>query len=91
MMPIIAGVQSTKRQIILYTIITISLTLLPVYIGQASLIYGAVASMLGLIFLGLTVQVYRAKDTVIAMRLFAYSIAYLFFIFLSLTLDTLLR
>ncbi|MBX3458198.1 MAG: heme o synthase [Candidatus Paracaedibacteraceae bacterium] len=91
MMPIIAGVQSTKRQIILYTVITVALTLLPVYMEQASLIYGAVASMLGLIFLGLTVQVYRAKDTVIAMRLFAYSIAYLFFIFLSLTLDTLLR
>lgn len=91
MMPIIAGVQSTKRQIILYTVITVALTLAPVYMGQASLMYGAVASILGLIFLGLTIHVYRTKDTVIAMRLFAYSIAYLFFIFLSLTLDTLLR
>ncbi len=91
MMPIIAGVQSTKRQIILYTLITIALTLVPVYMGQASVIYGGIVSVLGLIFLGLAIQVYRSKDTAIAMRLFAYSIAYLFFIFLSLTLDTVLR
>lgn len=91
MMPIVAGVQSTKRQIIIYTLITIALTLVPVYMGQASIIYGGIASILGLVFLGLAIQVYRSQDTAIAMRLFAYSIAYLFFIFLSLTLDTVLR
>ncbi len=91
MMPIVAGVQSTKRQIIIYTLITIALTLVPVYMSQASIIYGGIASILGLVFLGLAIQVYRSQDTAIAMRLFAYSIAYLFFIFLSLTLDTILR
>ncbi len=91
MMPIVAGTQSAKRQIILYTIITIALTLAPVYIGMASWIYGGLACALGVVFLGLSIQVYRSKETTVAMRLFAYSIAYLFFIFLSLTLDTLLR
>ena len=91
MMPIVAGVQSTKRQIIIYTLITIALTLVPVYMSQASIIYGGIASILGLVFLGFAIQVYRSQDTAIAMRLFAYSIAYLFFIFLSLTLDTVLR
>ncbi len=91
MMPIIAGEKSTKIQMILYTLITIALTLAPVYIGMASWTYGAIASVLGMVFLGLSVQVYLSQDTKIAMRLFAYSIAYLFFIFLSLTLDTLLR
>ncbi len=91
MMPIVAGVTSTKRQIIIYSIITIALTLAPVFLGTASWVYGTLACGLGAIFLGLSIQVYRSEETTVAMRLFAYSIAYLFFIFLGLTLDTLLR
>ncbi len=91
MMPVVAGAASTKNQIIIYAIITVGVTLLPVYIGMSSIIYGYGAAALGVIFIIMSVQVRLSHSTKVAMRLFAYSILYLFLIFLGLTIDRLVR
>ncbi len=90
MMPIVAGIRSTKNQIVFYSVVTVGITLLPVYIRMASMAYGYGASILGAVFIFMSVQVWRADDTKVAMRLFGYSILYLFLIFLGLTLDRLM-
>ncbi|MBW8310271.1 MAG: heme o synthase [Candidatus Paracaedibacteraceae bacterium] len=91
MMPVVAGAGSTKNQIVLYALLTVSVTLLPVYIGMSSILYGYGAAALGVIFIIMSVQVRLSNNTKVAMRLFAYSILYLFLIFLSLTIDRFVR
>lgn len=87
MMPVVAGAKSTKNQIVLYAIITVVTTLVPVYIGMSSIVYGYGAGILGAVFILLSVLVRFSESTKTAMRLFGYSIIYLFFIFLGLMID----
>ncbi|WP_029448177.1 heme o synthase [Candidatus Odyssella thessalonicensis] len=91
MMPVVAGEKSTKNQIIVYAVLTVISTMLPLYVDMSSFIYGWFAGALGLIFVGMAIQLRLSNTTVIAMRLFGYSILYLFLIFLSLMLDSLVR
>lgn len=90
MLPVTAGIPATKRQIVLYSILLILTTLVPVFIGMASWIYGGSALILGGGFLLLSLRVLWSDDTRIAMHLFGYSIAYLFLLFLTMTVDRLL-
>lgn len=86
-MPVVAGEDSTKRQIIFYSLVTVLATIVPYFISMASVVYLGFALFLGSIFLLLAVQLYKADGAKGAMRLFGYSITYLFLIFLSLTID----
>jgi protoheme IX farnesyltransferase len=87
MLPVTAGIEATKRQIVLYTILLIILTLVPSVIGMATWVYGGFASVLGAGFLGLAWRVKLQDAAKPAMQLFAYSIIYLFALFLILTID----
>lgn len=86
-MPVVAGENSTKKQIVIYSILTVLSTISPYFIGMASAIYLSFALVLGAIFLLLAIQLYTIDGTKGAMRLFGYSITYLFLIFLGLTID----
>jgi protoheme IX farnesyltransferase len=85
MLPVVAGADETRRQILLYSIILVPLTLLPPLLGAAGWLYACVTAALGLVFLGHAIAVYRYRRGVvakrIAKRLFVYSIFYLFMIF----------
>ena len=92
MMPVVAGEVSTRRQILLYSILLWPLSAAPWFIGGTGLIYGIAALALSAIFLGLSVPVglRRASegDTMKPeKRLFAYSIFYLFALFSALVAD----
>ncbi len=85
MLPVVAGPDETRRQILIYSVLLVALTLTPWYIGFAGIAYLTSAAVLGAAFVWLAVQVYRvregrAADTV-AKRLFVYSIFYLFALF----------
>lgn len=86
-MPVVAGESSTKKQILVYSILTVLSTVSPYFIGMGSVVYLSFALVLGAIFLFLAIQLYRCDGTKKAMRLFGYSITYLFLIFLGLTID----
>ncbi|WP_156962000.1 heme o synthase [Candidatus Paracaedibacter symbiosus] len=86
-MPVVAGEASTKRQIIGYTLLTILATAAPYFVGMGSVIYLSIALVLGGSFLLLAVQLYFLAGSQKSMRLFGYSITYLFLIFSSLTID----
>ena len=90
MMPVVAGAQSTINQIVAYSIVLAPFAVLPAVMGMTSIVYGVVASMLGLGFLGYALRLKREPSDANAMALFKYSILYLFLIFLALGLDTIL-
>lgn len=89
MLPNVDGVAATKRQIVFYTLITVALSLVPYLMHTATIVYACLAVTLGIGFLGLVVKLWWDTQSRNAMQVFGYSIAYLFLIFLGLTLDKL--
>ncbi|WP_295531946.1 heme o synthase [Novosphingobium sp. Chol11] len=92
MMPVVAGVKSTRHQILGYAVLLLPLTLVPWYIGGAGNLYGISALVLSSIFLFYSAQVgLRNAEPGDKMkpekRLFAYSIFYLFILFGALVVD----
>nr|WP_246329343.1 heme o synthase [Chthonobacter rhizosphaerae] len=91
MMPVVAGPGSTRRQIVLYSVLLAPIGVLPTLLGFAGLAYGAVAAVLGVVFLALAVQVARITEgpaaRTAAMRLFFFSILYLFALFAVLLVE----
>lgn len=91
MLPVVAGERETRRQILIYSLLLAPLAVTPSLLGMASLAYGAVAAVLGLIFVVASVAVWRAGDGDYraARRLFGYSIFYLAAVFAGLLADRL--
>ena len=87
MLPVTAGIEATKNQILLYTVLLVALSLVPSIIGMVTWVYGCLASVLGAGFLILAWRVKRQDTPKTAMQLFGYSIIYLFILFLGMTLD----
>jgi len=87
MLPVVAGEDETRKQILVYALLLAPLAVLPSFIGMASWVYGAFASVAGAIFIAMSWRIWASKSNALAMRLFAYSIIYLFLIFLGLVLD----
>jgi protoheme IX farnesyltransferase len=88
MMPNVAGPDSTRFQILAYTVLLAPLGLAPVFVGFGGLAYAIIALIGGLGMLALAIQVYRLRQGEPAMRvaqqLFAFSILYLFLLFATL-------
>jgi len=93
MMPVVAGETSTRRQILIYAVLLLPLSVLPWWIGGAGRIYGISAVVLSLGFLALSIRVglrHRtgADDTMKPEKqLFGYSVIYLFALFAALVAD----
>ena len=92
MMPNVAGLASTKRQIFVYSLLLAPVAALPWAIGLASMAYGIASMALGIGFIWHARQVLVLTPEPVSMRaakaLFAYSILYLFAIFAALLVDT---
>ena len=87
MLPVTHGVQFTKLQIILYTIIMILVSLLPFVVMMSGLFYLIAALVLGSIFLYYSFALYFDESDEYAFPTFVYSIYYIFFIFAALLID----
>lgn len=87
MLPITHGVDYTRVQILLYTLILTVATLLPyaTYMSGAVYLVGAVA--LDAVFLYYAIRMQRDHDDALAMRTFRYSIVYLGLLFLFFFVD----
>jgi protoheme IX farnesyltransferase len=85
MLPVVAGVGETKRQMLLYTLVLWPVALAPSLLGVAGVIYGAGALLLSAIFTGMAILV--CQDRTDARRMFTFSLLYLFLIFSLLLLD----
>ena len=87
MLPVTHGVQFTKLQIILYTIILILVSLLPFVVLMSGVLYLISSLILGTIFLYYSLRLYFDKDNEHAFPTFVYSIYYIFLIFAALLVD----
>ncbi len=93
MLPVKAGEKATKVQIILYTLIMASVSMLPYALGFAGLFYGLSALVLSGIFVTLSLWLFVSNGEAMgkpAKVLFAYSIFYLFLLFAILPADMLI-
>ncbi len=91
MLPVTAGEAETRRQIVLYAMAMVACSLLPVAFGFAGAAYGAAALIGGVLFLWLAAAVYRAPGRhKVAMRLFGFSILYLFALFAAVIVEAVL-
>ncbi len=88
MLPVVAGPDETRRQILLYSVLLVPLAILPSFIGLGGLFYLAVSVVSGAVFLTLAWQVFKVRQgeagDVVAKRLFLFSIFYLFALFAAL-------
>jgi protoheme IX farnesyltransferase len=87
MLPVVAGAAATRRQILIYALLLVPVTLAPVFVGLAGWGYGAGAAVLGAAFVALAALLARDATDAGARRLFGYSILYLFLLFALLCVD----
>jgi protoheme IX farnesyltransferase len=85
MLPVVAGPDETRRQILLYSLFLVPLAVTPYFIGLGGIVYAATSVALGTVFLYLAVKVWRIREgreaDHAAKQLFTFSIFYLFLLF----------
>jgi heme o synthase len=98
MLPVVAGAKETRRQILLYTLVLVPLSLVPFFVGFSGPLYGVGAGLLGAVFLERVYRVMtdRQDETGVSLtrdmpakRAFKYSVLYLFALFGLLAFDRL--
>jgi heme o synthase len=89
MLPVVRGGATTARQILIYSVLLVSASVLPCVLGFAGAIYGATAVVSGTVFITLAARLNRSRgaDRRAAHRLFVFSISYLFLLFAALLAD----
>ena len=88
MLPVIYGEAATRVQVLLWTILMVGITLLPVAAATAGVVYLVFAVILGGAFLYMALQLLRTKgDGPWASITFHYSLAYLALLFVALAVD----
>jgi protoheme IX farnesyltransferase len=90
MLPVVRGERETTRQIVLYALVLVGITLVPFLWGPLGLIYLVSALALGGAFVWLALQLRRQTTPRRAALLFHYSLLYLALLFVAMALDPLL-
>ena len=95
MMPVVAGADATRLQILLYTIVLVAIAASPWPLGYFDWIYGVASLLLGVGMLVLAVNVFVSRERSRSLRatrkLFAFSILYLFGLFATLLAEVVVR
>jgi len=89
MLPVVRGERETIRQIVVYTLVLIAITLLPFAWGTLGVLYAVAALALGGLFLALTLHLRRNATRKSAAFLFHYSLLYLALLFVAMAIDVL--
>jgi heme o synthase len=96
MLPVVEGAKQTRRQIVIYTLVLVPLSLAPWLLGFSGPVYAVAATVLGVGFLAgaWRVATDRQDDTGVSLTndaparaAFKFSIAYLFILFAALAID----
>ena len=95
MLPITAGIRTTKINILVYSLVMAPIVALPYFFDFGSLIYLVLSSLMTLYYIYLCYLLLIEKNNktsnIIARKIFIYSIFYLFFIFVLILLDNLIQ
>jgi len=87
MMPVVRGERETRRLIVLYSLLLYAVTQLPFCAGSLGGIYLVASMMLGALFVGAAVMLYRRADRRWALRLYLFSLVYLALLFGAMVAD----
>lgn len=87
MLPNVVGEQATKKQILIYSFLLISFSYFFFWFPSYGWIYGSLITILNLGWLFFTFKLYFKGKNTNAMRLFSFSIVYLFLLLSALVLD----
>jgi protoheme IX farnesyltransferase len=91
MLPVVSGLDETRKQILIYALVLAPIGVSPTLFGFAGLAYGAVALVCGAAMIALAWRVYRERSgpaaPTAAKRLFAFSLLYVFVLFAALLAD----
>jgi protoheme IX farnesyltransferase len=95
MLPVVHGIPETTRQIGLYAILMVAISIVLWAVARMGLVYLAAAVLLGAIFLRQAWQLWRRgaseeESTAGAIRLYKYSISYLTLLFAAVAVDALI-
>jgi protoheme IX farnesyltransferase len=87
MLPVVRGEAAARRQIVVYTLVLVAVTLAIVLTGALGLLYLAGAGVLGALFIGLALVNLGSRRQRWSRLLFDYSIAYLGLLFTVMVAD----
>ncbi len=96
MLPVTHGARETRKQVLVYTLVLLPLTLLPTLLGFAGWLYAVAALLLGAEFLRHSIAVWRDEQDEAgrsltgdkpAKKAFRYSLLYLALLFMALAAD----
>ena len=91
MLPVVAGAEETRRQILLYSVVLAPIGAAPWLLGYAGTIYGIAALLGGALMIAFAWRVRNEREGEraerAALQLFAYSILYLFAVFAVLLIE----
>jgi protoheme IX farnesyltransferase len=92
MLPVVAGIQNTRLQILFYSVTVVLTGMAPYALGLTGIVYGIASAILNAIFLVLAIAVFVNKAEEPSgmkpeRRLFAFSILYLFALFTAVVVD----
>ena len=95
MLPITAGIESTKFNILLYAFFMLPVVISPIFFGFGSIIYIILSLSMTFYYIHLCYLLFKSKSVIksnlIARKVFVYSIFYLFFLFLLILFDNLFK
>jgi len=95
MLPVIAGVNFTKKNIFAYALILFPITIFPFYFNFAGLVYLVPTIILGVFYIFLTFKLLNANNKKdigkFSKKIFAFSILYLFLIFTLLLIESFIK
>jgi protoheme IX farnesyltransferase len=89
MLPVVQGEKATRRQIWLYTLLLIAITILMPLLGYSGTVFLISAIILGLWLLSVARRVYKMEGNKTAWKMYRYSSMYLMLIFFALVVDAL--
>lgn len=87
MLPVTHGVEFTRVQIVLYTVLLLIVSIFPWLIGMSGLVYLAGALILGLMFLYHTIKMFNPELDKQPIKTFVFSIQYLMWLFVFMLVD----
>jgi heme o synthase len=90
MLPVVRGRRETSHQILYYTVLLVTVTLLLFPAGHMGPIYLATALALGAVFIWRAARLWRDNSGKRAIRLFSFSNLYLTLLFAAMAVDALL-
>jgi protoheme IX farnesyltransferase len=87
MLPAVATFRRTAREILLYSVVLVGVSLVLAAVASLGVIYVVSASVLGVVFLALALRLLLRQTPKAAMQLFSYSITYLTLLFVLMAVD----